>query len=134
MLLSSRDELLDDAGNATGEYVSMSDPQVRDEVLTIFLAGYETVANGLTWTWYLLSQNPEVEARLHAELDAVLGPDTLVGSSSSGGLGHGTDEHTVGHAGALYDRAGRTLFYEPVHDGPDGRILSGPAAVRPGTL
>jgi cytochrome P450 len=50
----------------------MSDEQVRDEVLTIFLAGYETVANGLTWTWYLLSQNPAVEARLHAELDAVL--------------------------------------------------------------
>ncbi len=73
MLLSSRDELLDDAGQPTGEYVTMSDPQVRDEVLTIFLAGYETVANGLTWTWYLLSQNPEVEARLHAELDAVLG-------------------------------------------------------------
>jgi cytochrome P450 len=42
-------------------------------VLTIFLAGYETVANGLTWTWYLLSQNPEVEAKLHAELDTVLG-------------------------------------------------------------
>ena len=40
----------------------MSDEQVRDEVLTIFLAGYETVANALTWTWYLLSQNPEVEA------------------------------------------------------------------------
>jgi cytochrome P450 len=51
----------------------MSDAQVRDEVLTIFLAGYETVANALTWTWYLLSQNPEVEANLHAELDAVLG-------------------------------------------------------------
>ena len=51
----------------------MSDEQVRDEVLTIFLAGYETVANALTWTWYLLSQNPEVEAKLHAELDAVLG-------------------------------------------------------------
>jgi cytochrome P450 len=51
----------------------MSDTQVRDEVLTIFLAGYETVANALTWTWYLLSQNPEVEAKLHAELDAVLG-------------------------------------------------------------
>jgi cytochrome P450 len=73
MLLSSSDELLDEAGTPTGERVSMSDPQVRDEVLTIFLAGYETVANGLTWTWYLLSQNPEVEARLHAELDAVLG-------------------------------------------------------------
>ena len=51
----------------------MSDAQVRDEVLTIFLAGYETVANALTWTWYLLSQNPEVEAKLHAELDTVLG-------------------------------------------------------------
>jgi len=51
----------------------MSDEQIRDEVLTIFLAGYETVANGLTWTWYLLSQNPHVEAKLHAELDAVLG-------------------------------------------------------------
>ena len=53
----------------------MSDGQVRDEILTIFLAGYETVANALTWTWYLLSQNPEAEARLHAELDAVLIPD-----------------------------------------------------------
>jgi cytochrome P450 len=51
----------------------MSDDQVRDEVLTIFLAGYETVANALTWTWYLLSQNPDVEAKLHAELDTVLG-------------------------------------------------------------
>jgi cytochrome P450 len=69
MLLSSRDEQADAQGNFTG----MSDDQVRDEVLTIFLAGYETVANGLTWTWYLLSQNPDVEARLHGELDAVLG-------------------------------------------------------------
>jgi cytochrome P450 len=38
--------------------------------VTIFLAGHETTANALTWTWYLLSQNPEVEVRLHAELDA----------------------------------------------------------------
>jgi cytochrome P450 len=52
---------------------AMSNDQVRDEVLTIFLAGYETVANALTWTWYLLSQHPEVEAKLHAELDTVLG-------------------------------------------------------------
>ena len=51
----------------------MTDEQLRDEVLTIFLAGYETVANALTWTWYLLAQNPEAEARLHAEIDAVLG-------------------------------------------------------------
>jgi cytochrome P450 len=73
MLLSSRVEMLDSQGQPTGEFESMSDAQVRDEVLTIFLAGYETVANGLTWTWYLLSQNPEAESRLHAELDAVLG-------------------------------------------------------------
>jgi cytochrome P450 len=69
MLLASRDEQADASGHHTG----MSDEQVRDEVLTIFLAGYETVANGLTWTWYLLSQNPGIEAKLHAELDAVLG-------------------------------------------------------------
>jgi cytochrome P450 len=73
MLLGSRIELLDVDGNPTGQYESMSDVQVRDEVLTIFLAGYETVANGLTWTWYLLSQNHEIEAKLHAELDTVLG-------------------------------------------------------------
>jgi cytochrome P450 len=58
----------------------MSDQQVRDEVLTIFLAGYETVANALTWTWYLLSQNPEAEAKLHAELDTVLGTPQDVSS------------------------------------------------------
>jgi cytochrome P450 len=51
----------------------MSDEQVRDEVLTIFLAGYETVADGLAWTWYLLSQHPKAEACLHDELDGVLG-------------------------------------------------------------
>jgi cytochrome P450 len=45
---------------------------LRDQVITIFLAGYETVANAMTWTWYLLSQNPEAEARMHAEVDAVL--------------------------------------------------------------
>jgi cytochrome P450 len=69
MLLASRDEQAD----ASGQHTGMSDEQIRDEVLTIFLAGYETVANALTWTWYLLSQNPEVEATLHAELDTVLG-------------------------------------------------------------
>jgi cytochrome P450 len=69
MLLASRDT----AEGAAGDQQGMSDEQVRDEVLTIFLAGYETVANGLTWTWYLLSQHPDVEARLHAELDRVLG-------------------------------------------------------------
>jgi len=41
--------------------------------MTIFLAGHETTANALTWTWYLLSQHPDVEARFHAEIDLVLG-------------------------------------------------------------
>jgi cytochrome P450 len=65
MLLRARDEERDNSG--------MSDEQIRDEVLTIFLAGYETVANALAWTWMLLGQNPEAEAKLHVELDRVLG-------------------------------------------------------------
>jgi len=64
-LMAARDE------EATG--AGMSDTQLRDEVLTIFLAGYETVANALTWTWYLLSQNPEAADRMYAEVDQVLG-------------------------------------------------------------
>ena len=55
---------------------TMTDTQVRDEVLTIFLAGYETVANALTWTWYLLSQNPEAANKMYAEVDQVLGTST----------------------------------------------------------
>ena len=50
----------------------MSDEQLRDEVMTLFLAGHETTANALTWTWYLLSQHPEVEAKMHAEIDSAL--------------------------------------------------------------
>lgn len=46
---------------------------LRDQVITIFLAGYETVANAMTWTWYLLSENPEAEHRMHEEIDSVLG-------------------------------------------------------------
>jgi cytochrome P450 len=63
MLLHAQDE---DDGTA------MTDEQVRDEALTLFLAGHETTANALTWTWYLLSQNPEKEAALHTELNTVL--------------------------------------------------------------
>jgi len=51
----------------------MNDQQVHDEVMTLLLAGHETTANALTWTWYLLSQHPHVQRRLHAELDEVLG-------------------------------------------------------------
>ncbi len=74
MLLASRYEADDQKpGPGAPDSEGMDDTQVRDEVLTIFLAGYETVANALAWTWYLLSQNPGPEAQLHAELDAVLG-------------------------------------------------------------
>jgi cytochrome P450 len=63
--------LLVSAGQDTGE--PMSEEQIRDEAMTLFLAGHETTAAVLTWTWFLLAQHPEVEARLHEELDAVLG-------------------------------------------------------------
>lgn len=54
----------------------MSDQQVRDEAMTLFLAGHETTANALTWTLYLLAKNPEVRGRVEAELDAYAGPLT----------------------------------------------------------
>ena len=47
--------------------------QLRDEVMTLFVAGHDTTANALAWTFYLLSQHPETQARLEAEVDAVLG-------------------------------------------------------------
>jgi cytochrome P450 len=65
MLMMAQDE---EAGGR-----GMTDRQVRDEAMTIFLAGHETTANALAWTWYLLSQSPEAEARLHEEIDRVLG-------------------------------------------------------------
>ncbi|HYL11162.1 MAG TPA: cytochrome P450 [Candidatus Acidoferrales bacterium] len=51
----------------------MTDEQLRDEVMTLFIAGHETTSNALAWTWYLLSQNPAVEENLYAELRSVLG-------------------------------------------------------------
>ena len=65
--------LAQDPEAAGGASDRMSDEQVRDEAMTLFLAGHETTANLLSWTWYLLSQHPAAEARLHAELDAALG-------------------------------------------------------------
>ena len=64
MLLLAQDE---DGGGG------MSDRQVRDEALTLFLAGHETTAQALTWSWYLLSQNPECERKMHDEIRCVLG-------------------------------------------------------------
>ena len=61
MLMSARDK---ESGRGMGE------GELIDEILTLIVAGHETTASGLNWTWYLLSQHSEVEARLHAELDA----------------------------------------------------------------
>jgi cytochrome P450 len=54
----------------TGE--GMTDQELRDEILTLFIAGHETTAVALTWTWYLLAKHPEVEAKLAAEIRSVL--------------------------------------------------------------
>jgi|SRR6516164_1827785 len=63
MLLSVQDE----------DGSRMDDQQLRDEAITLFLAGHETTASALSWTWWLLAQHPEVEEKLHAELQGVLG-------------------------------------------------------------
>ena len=61
MLMNARDK-------ETGQ--PMGERELIDEVMTLIVAGHETTASGLNWTWYLLSQHPQTEARLHAELDA----------------------------------------------------------------
>ncbi len=62
MLMQVRDK---ESGEPMGER------QLVDEIMTLIVAGHETTASGLNWTWYLLSQHPQVQARLHAEIDAV---------------------------------------------------------------
>src|SRR5215211_7270965 len=61
------------AQDTEGDGGGMTDVQLRDEAMTIFLAGHETTANALTWTWYLLSQRADIEARVHTEIDSALG-------------------------------------------------------------
>ena len=69
MLLQARDE-----DSASPADAVMTDAQLRDEVITLFVAGYETTATALTWTGYLLGAHPEIQTCLHQELD-----DTLAG-------------------------------------------------------
>lgn len=94
LLLAARDE-------ETGE--GMSDQMIRDEVATIFTAGHETTANGLNWTWYLLSQHPEVRATLEAELASVLGGRTPTAD----------DLPRLVYTRMVFDEAMR--LYPPVH-------------------
>ena len=64
LLISARDE---------NDGRPLSNQQLRDEVMTMFLAGHETTANALTWTWYLLGQHPEQQEQVRSEVDRVLG-------------------------------------------------------------
>ncbi len=64
--------LLDMMLAASPDQTPASEQFLRDQVITVFLAGYETVANALSWTWYLLSQNPDCERRFHSEIDREL--------------------------------------------------------------
>ncbi|MFL6528596.1 MAG: cytochrome P450 [Chthoniobacterales bacterium] len=61
------------AHETEGEGARMTDLQLRDEAMTIFLAGHETSANAMAFTWYLLSQHPEIETEFHREVDQKLG-------------------------------------------------------------
>ena len=63
--------LLDSVDEETGQ--AMNDEQLRDELITMLIAGHETTANAMAWTLYLLAEHPDVQAALHAELDRVLG-------------------------------------------------------------
>jgi cytochrome P450 len=69
MLMAATDD------EAEGGARGMTDRQLRDEVMTLVMAGHETTANALTWTFYLLANHPEIEARLRREVDSVLGDD-----------------------------------------------------------
>lgn len=72
---SAQDDLLGMMLRAHDDEIGtgMTAQQLRDEIITFFFAGHETTAQALSWTWYLLSQHPEAEQKLHAEVDRVLG-------------------------------------------------------------
>ncbi|WP_404330986.1 cytochrome P450 [Mesobacillus maritimus] len=76
---SHKEDLLGILMNARDDEhgTGMTDQQLRDELMTIFLAGHETTANALSWTIFLLSQHPEVEEELHNEIDSVIGSESL---------------------------------------------------------
>ena len=67
-----RDDLLSRMLRARDESGAMDEGQLRDEVMTMLLAGHETTALALTWTWWLLSKHPEIDRRLHEEVEGVL--------------------------------------------------------------
>ena len=90
------------AQDVEGDGGGMTDRQLRDEVMTILLAGHETTANALTWTWHLLAQHPDAESRLHGEVDRALG-GRAPGFDDFAALGH--VERVLAEAMRLYPPA-----------------------------
>jgi len=73
LLAGQTDDLLAGLLSDNDQNNGASEAQVHDEVMNMLIAGYETTSNAMSWTWYLLSQHPEVEDCLHQELDRVVG-------------------------------------------------------------
>ncbi len=88
-----------------------TEENLRDELLTMLLAGHDTTALTLTYAWYLLSQHPEAEAKLHRELDEVLGGDADVRARARTGL----PRRVIQEAMRLYPPV-YTIFREPTED------------------
>lgn len=74
------------AEDAENPQKRLTDTEVRDQAMTLFLAGHETTANALAWTWHLLTQHEPVRAKMKAEIDAVLGDDCPPGPGRVPGL------------------------------------------------
>jgi len=97
----------------------LTDIEVRDQVMTLFLAGHETTANALSWTWWLLSQNPAVDAALQEELTRVLG-DRPAGFNDARALPY--TEMVVREALRLYPPAW-TIGRQAMEDVPLGEYI-----------
>lgn len=91
------------ATDTEGDGGGMTDEQVRDEAMTLFIAGHETTANLLTWTWLCLARHPEAEAALHAELDRVLPGERLPTMEDLPALSY--TRHVLAEAMRLYPPA-----------------------------
>jgi cytochrome P450 len=78
------------AEDAENPQKRLTDTEVRDQAMTLFLAGHETTANALAWTWYLLTQHEKVRVKMKTEIDAVLGPERLPGLNDAARLPYTT--------------------------------------------
>ena len=78
------------AEDAENPQKRLTDTEVRDQAMTLFLAGHETTANALAWTWHLLTQHEEVRVKMKAEIDAALGADRLPGLEDTAKLPYTT--------------------------------------------